>query len=175
MSTSLGSASFKDPRGDLLDENDEAVGRPRYVDVRSFAAETSDTDLLLRMELDAAPPKSHSSEVESLSYIFVIEATGDEEWDYWIGLDNRTDGSYVGSLDDFVDTHHYEGAEFRGTVVLVDEIILARVPLTLLRSPTTLGVCVITQSTDAVSGAVEAEDNAPGDCLGGGKLVRLTA
>lgn len=172
--TVVGTVSVNDKTGDLVDDDGNPVRTPKYVDVVSFKAERDGTDLLIRLVLAKAPPASRSSEVEQLNYLFAVDTTGDTKWEYWINLQNRPDGTYVGSLDDWVVTYHYEGFEFRGSVVLVEDLLLVTVPLESRGSPGTIGLCALTQAAEPVYGTVAAEDNAPkGDCISGGPLARL--
>lgn len=156
-----------DPSGDLLDGNDVPVDGPAYVDITRLTISHDADSVGFQMVVGAHLP-TVSSELESLSYVVVLETTGDDDMDFWLQYDNRASGEWVPALIDWTaGGQTKEGAAFIGALSHVEDLVFGRVGLDQLGGMVPVKACVITQASGP-DFEVAAEDNVPaGSCLGG--------
>jgi hypothetical protein len=163
-----------DPRGDLVDGRGRLVQTHAYVDLRDVRVETLFDSLRVDLGLAAEPPARISPKDELVTYVVAIDTTDDGVWDYWLGLHNRSDGTFVGTFDDWAADGHFQGnGKFRGAILARNDSIGGWLPLAVLGDPSTIGYCVSARATDATATVLARDDAPEGDCLDGGPLRTL--
>jgi hypothetical protein len=133
------SASERDSIGD--------VRGPAYGDITLVRAQISGRDLLLSMELAAAPPRDGRAS----DYIFLVDVDRDDSDDFRLLLLYPREGQLRPSLSREESTSR--GGGFPGTAVISEGTVRVRIALADLGSPSIVGV--------QAAAHVQARDNAP--------------
>jgi hypothetical protein len=110
-------------------------------------------------------PDGRSSLAEDLNYTFVFETTGDRNFDYWVSLENRENGTWSATFTNSSTGMSKSGDVFPGTLQ-GDQSVNGSVEFDSFGAPSMLRRCVITQRVTP-AGEVTAQDDMPGkDCFG---------
>jgi len=155
-----GTAVADDSAGDLVNDADEDVAGPAYVDVLSLHAVASPNQLTISLDIAGRAPAVDPS-VEELTYLVMIDTDAAEEPDYWLTAENRSTGRFTAVLTDWAANTQYEldDAEFTGGVGFDGDTLNLQVHRDDLGNPSSLRVLVWTQQY--VGGVVTAKDYVP--------------
>jgi hypothetical protein len=140
-----------DPKGDLVDENDEPASGPAYQDITKVAVEARAGRLQLDTWVAAAPPKRDPL-YEDITFGWWIDTNGDGDPDYQLLVDNdnieseQTAPGWTASLFDVAATHAQSGKDFPGTLVVKGSQVTVRVFLFALQFPSNVQVFALTES-----------------------------
>jgi hypothetical protein len=153
--------AITDPRNDLVDEDGRKAKTNAHIDLTRLEAEADGSDLQVTMTLAGDIPARTSSTRQELNYVVEVEADGAQPFDYWLLVTNLESGAWYAALTDWAGNSAEEDNEFPGTLVVAKNLVIVRVPLSVLGSPTRLRMLAVTQRADHKSGKVVAEDQVP--------------
>ncbi len=156
-----GQVELEDAKGDLVDEDGRTSARNPHVDVRRVSASADGTHLWVSVDVGGTIPASISTTRQLLNYLLIIEADRSGEFDYWVAVENRENGSWVGNLTDWATSQTYAEENFPGVVSVSDNTVSFRISLTALGSPSSVRIGVVTQRAENSDGSVLAQDEVP--------------
>jgi hypothetical protein len=159
------SGTLEDATGDLRDQSGAPVAGYGYIDITMLTGAVAASDLVVQLTLAAAPPDLDAS-VDEITYLIILDTHGDDDPEYWIGLQNLSDAAYRPTMNDWVAGTAFDGDAFPGGAAVEGRLAAWRVPLGALGSPGRIRMSAVTQDVLAASGEVVAEDQLP-DPAGG--------
>jgi hypothetical protein len=136
-----------DKKGDVVNGAGKAVTKPAAADATAIEAKTDGHYLLVTMTLAAAVPANLKSSVNGASYTIAIEVNGSGKADYWLSVENREDGRWVGVVSNWVEESSFSDDEASGDVSFTKTRVHVRVGLDLIGNPSRLRVQGGTQWT----------------------------
>src|SRR5687768_3747543 len=153
------SESFSDASADLVTLDGAPVDGLPYFDILEVDIAVAGDDLRAVMTLGGIPPIGVDGTVEPINFLVMLN-----DGDFWISMENRSDGQYHPALSDFSDSgpYTYDEGEYPGTGSIDGKRIVWTIPLSVLNDPTTVNFRAWTQKSDA-NFDVEAEDFLPDD------------
>jgi hypothetical protein len=164
----------RDAWGDLVDGEGRPTSEPRYVDAIRLEADALGSDLRIQLSFVGAPPPRLAAALERDTYLIGLDTQGDSKPEYLVRFENTVDGTWAASLEDVIAARRYAGADFAGSIVLQERVVLVQLPLSTIGAPSSLGICAGSQTVRPVDGHVLAEDSVPGgDCLHGDAMIAL--
>jgi hypothetical protein len=138
--------TFSDAVGDLTDPDGQPVSEPNYVDVTSLQVRV--TPLVFEANLTVAGvTPALNADIDFVSYVLVIDTNGDDDSEYWLALQNRSDTLFYPALDDWIVNYHYDEEEYPGAANIGGGVISWQVPMTALRDPRTIRLWVWTEKS----------------------------
>jgi hypothetical protein len=162
------------PGGDLVDGEGRPASEPRYIDAIRLEADALASDLRVQLSLVGAPPPRVRAALERDTYLFGLDTQGDSKPEYLVRFENTDDGTWAASLEDINRAIRSAGADFGGSIVFQERVVLVQLPLSSLGSPSGIGICAGSQAVRPMDGHVLAEDSVPGgDCRAGDAMIAL--
>jgi len=129
------SVTIRDATGDVRDlETGKRTKAPRYVDVKKLTVEADGDALSIRFDLAGAAPGSLDPLYTIVGYYVWVDTDADREVDYVIDV-SSTEG-WMTNVFDVGESFSYQ----TGSGYVDGDLVLTRVPLTRLGSPTRLAV-----------------------------------
>jgi hypothetical protein len=156
----------RDAWGDLVDGEGRPTSEPRYVDAIRLAADAVGSDLRVQLSMVGAPPPRLPAGLERDTYLFGLDTDGDSRPEYLVRFENTDDGTWAASLEDVIRAKRSAGADFAGSIVFQERVVLVQLPLSSLGSPSSLGICAGSKAVRPVDGHVLAQDSVPGGVTG---------
>jgi hypothetical protein len=136
--------TFADAAGDLTDLNDQPVAGLEYIDITSLQIRVTPLVLEANLSVVGFAP-SLNADTDAINYLVVLDTDGDDEFEFWLGMENRSDTLFYPSLDDWVVNYHYDEEEYPGTGSIAAGLISWQVPMSALGNPNTVRVWVWTE------------------------------
>ena len=127
-----------DKKGDVVNAAGKAVTKVAAADATAIDAQADGHDLLVTMTLAAAVPASLKTAVNGASYTIAIEVNGSGKADYWLSVENREDGRWVGVVSNWVDESSFSDEEATGGISFTRTRVHVRILLDLIGNPNRL-------------------------------------